>query len=166
MTFILRWPAVLALFALVAMCVLAAVSAGAALMGYAAPIAQVQSVQAEAVAAGAGEKTWLDVASGARPRFFFLESPRCVSSAARRAFWVWLLGFAAYAGRWAYEQGQGVVAHFQALSIDLYRDPQALLADPGSFQAQVAILGLILVVGVLIAVIDGADRAYWDKHGR
>lgn len=164
MTFILRWPAVLVLLALVAVCVLAAASTGAALLNYAAPIAEVQSVQAEAADAGVAEKTWLDVGLWAAAALFFLVAAvRLIRRT--QGFWVWLLGFGAYAGRWAYEQGQDVLGHIQAFSIDSYRDPQALLAQPGSFEAQVAILGLIVVVGVFIAIIDGADRAYWDKQG-
>jgi hypothetical protein len=29
----------------------------------------------------------------------------------------------------------------------------------------VGILAIILLVGVIIAIIDGADRAYWDREG-
>lgn len=164
MTFILRWPAVLALFALVAVCVVGAATAGAALLGYSAPIAEVQSVQAQAAEAGVAHATWLDVGLwGAAGLFFLIAAVRLIRRT--QGFWVWLLGFAAYAGGWAYAQGAGVLEHFQALSIDVYRDPQALLADLGSFEAQVAILGVILVVGVFVAIVDGADRAYWDKHG-
>lgn len=164
MTFILRWPAVLVLFALVALCVLAAVSAGAAISGYEAPIAQVQEVQAEAAAAGAAEMTWLDVGLwGAAALFFLVAAVRLIRRT--QGFWVWLLGFAAYAGRWAYQQGQDVVAQFQAINLEVFRDPQRLLAETGSFEVQIALLALILVVGALIAVIDGADRAYWDKQG-
>lgn len=164
MTFILRWPAVLVLFALVALCLLAAVSAGAAILGYEAPIAEVQSVQAEAVAAGAAEMTWLDVGLwGAAALFFLVAAVRLIRRT--QGFWVWLLGFAAYAGRWAYQQGQDVVAQFQAINLEVFRDPGKLLAETGSFEVQVALLALILVIGALIAIIDGADRAYWDKQG-
>jgi len=164
MTFILRWPAVLVLFALVALCVLAGVSAGAELLGYAAPIAEVQSVQAEAAAAGAGAATWLDVGLwSAAAIFFLIAAIRLIRRT--QGFWVWLLGFAAYAGRWAYAQGQTVVEQLQALDVNTYRDPQALLARPDLFEAQVAILAIILIVGVFVAIVDGADRAYWDKQG-
>ncbi|HRE43067.1 MAG TPA: hypothetical protein PKY87_03755 [Terricaulis sp.] len=164
MTFILRWPAVLVLFALVALCVLAAVSAGAAIAGYQAPITQVQDVQAEAAAAGAAEMTWLDVGLwGAAALFFLIAAVRLIRRT--QGFWVWLLGFAAYGGRWAYQQGQDVITQFQAIDWGVFQEPQKLLAEAGSFEVQVALLAVILIVGVFIAIIDGADRAYWDKQG-
>ena len=164
MTFILRWPAVLVLIALTAVCVLAALSAGAAITGYQAPIAEVQSVQAQAAEAGAAQMTWLDVGLWSAAAVFFLVAAiRLIRRT--QGFWVWLLGFAAYAGRWAYAQGEGVVDRLQAIDINAYRDPQALIIDMASFEAQVGVLAVILVVGAIVAIIDGADRAYWDKQG-
>ena len=164
MTFILRWPAVLVLFALVAACGLAALGAAGVLTGYEAPVAQVQEAQAQAAATGAADATWLDVGLLAGAGVFFLIAAiRLIRRT--QGFWLWLLGFALYAGRWAYAQGADVVERLQAINIDLYRDPQALLQDMASFEAQVGVLAVILIVGVFVAIVDGADRAYWDKQG-
>lgn len=164
MTFILRWPAVLVLFALVAACTLAALGAAGVITGYEAPVAQVQQAQAEVAATGAAEATWLDVGLLAGAAVFFLIAAiRLIRRT--QGFWVWLLGFALYAGRWAYAQGQDVVTRIQAIDINVYRDPQALVQDMSAFEAQVGILAVILIVGVFVAIVDGADRAYWDKQG-
>jgi multisubunit Na+/H+ antiporter MnhC subunit len=164
MTFILRWPAVLVLFALVGACVLAALGAAGIITGYEAPVAQVQEAQAQAAATGAADATWLDVGLLAGAGVFFLIAAiRLIRRT--QGFWVWLLGFALYAGRWAYAQGDGVVDKLKAIDINVYRDPQALVADMGSFEAQVGVLAVILVVGAIVAIVDGADRAYWDKQG-
>jgi hypothetical protein len=164
MTFILRWPAVLALFALVAACVLSALAAAGALAGFTAPIAQVQDVQAEAASAGAAQATWIDVGLLAGAALFFLIAAIRLMRRTQ-GFWTWLLGFACFGGLWAYQEGQGVVDRIMAIDINVYRAPQALLADSGSFEARVGILAIILLVGVIIAIIDGADRAYWDREG-
>lgn len=163
MTFILRWPAVLVLFALVAACVLGALAAAGIVTGYEAPVAQVQDVQAQAAASGAADATWIDVGLlGAAALFFLISAIRLIRRT--QGFWTWLLGFACFGGRWAYQQGQGVVDQLMAIDINIYRNPQALITDMSSFEAQVAVLAVILVVGLFVVIVDGADRAYWDRE--
>ncbi|PZO54049.1 MAG: hypothetical protein DCF16_05705, partial [Alphaproteobacteria bacterium] len=80
-------------------------------------------------------------------------------------FWTWLLGFALYGGRWAYNQQDGLLPTIQGIDPNAYLAPQALLADLGSPTAQVGVLGIVLIVGLLVFIIDAADRSYWDKQG-
>lgn len=164
MTFILRWPAILVLFALVLLSGLGAIAAAGALSGFDPGIAQIEEARESAVAAGAGQATWIDVGLWAGAAIFFLISAiRLIRRT--QGFWTWLLGFALYGGRWAYSQSSDdLLARLQAIDINLYLQPQSLLADPTSTEAQVAILGIVFVVGLLILIVDGADRAYWDKH--
>jgi hypothetical protein len=162
MTFILRWPSILVLFALVVMCVLGALAGAGALTG--TQVAQVADVQAQAAEAGAVQLTWIDVGLYAGAALFFLIAAiRLIRRT--QGFWTWLLGFACYGGRWAYAQGNGVVDQIKAIDINAYRQPEALLQDPASTQVQVAVLAVVLVVGILVFIIDAADRAYWDRQG-
>lgn len=163
MTFILRWPAILVLFALVAVSAVGALAFGAAVSGYQAPVEQVQSVQADISSDTAGA-TWLDVGLLAAAAVLFLISAiRLIRKT--QGFWTWLLGFACYAGRWAYTEGQGVIDRIRAIDINIYRDPQALLNNQASFETQVAVLAIILIVGIFTFIVDAADRAYWDRQG-
>lgn len=163
MTFILRWPAILALIALVAACVLGALAATGILTGYEVPIAQVQEMQAQAAETGAAHATWIDVGLlGAATVFFLIAAIRLIRRT--QGFWTWLLGFACFGGRWAYSQGAGVIDQIKAIDINIYREPQALLNDIGSFESQVALLALTLAVGLFIFIVDAADRAYWDRE--
>jgi hypothetical protein len=163
MTFILRWPAVLVLFALVLMALLGALAAAAGITGTEIPVAQISAVQAEANAAGAAQATWLDVGLLAGAAVFFLISAiRLIRRT--QGFWTWLFGFACYGGRWAYAQGSEALAQIQGLNLDAYAQPQTLLADLGAPESQLAILGIVLIVGILILIIDGADRAYWERQ--
>jgi len=166
MTFILRWPAVLALFALALLSFLgAAVSAGA-LTGVQLDlgVSQVQDVQDAAAEAGAGQNTWIDVGLWAGAGLFFLiAAVRLVRKT--QGFWTWLIGFALYGGRWAWAQQGSLVDTVKGINPQAYLEPQTILADLATPEAQVGLLGLILIVGLLIFVIDAADRAYWDKQG-
>jgi hypothetical protein len=61
-------------------------------------------------------------------------------------------------------QHDGLVATVQGIDPNIYMQPQDVLADLGAPAAQVALLAIVFIVGLLILVIDGADRAYWDKQ--
>lgn len=163
MTFVLRWPSVLALFALVALSWLAAGAVAAALLNFTvAP--QVQDAAADA---GAAQHGWLDVGLWAGAGLFFLISGvRLIRRT--QGFWTWLLGFALYGGRWAWAQQQaegGVVATVRSIDINAYRQPVELAQRLEGTEAQVGILGVVLIVGLFIFIVDAADRAYWDKQG-
>lgn len=165
MTFILRWPAVVILLVLVLLSAGGALGAAGVISGYQAPIAEVQSAQAEAANSGVTDATWIDVGLLAAAALFFLISGIRLLRRTQ-GFWTWLLGFAAYAGRWAYsEGGQGVVERIQAIDLSVVQTPQVLLNDPARFETQVAVLAIILVVGIITFIVDAADRAYWDRQG-
>jgi len=170
MTFILRWPSILVLLALVLLCILGAVGAAGVITGFDAPSvgmeqvdAQVAEAQASADAVAA-TATWLDVGLlGGAALFFLIAAVRLMRRT--QAFWTWLLGFALYGGRWAYAQQDGLLPTIQGIDPNAYMAPQALLQDLGSPTAQVGLLAIILIVGVFTFIIDAADRSYWDKQG-
>lgn len=166
MSHILRVPAILVLLALVLLSALGALAAAGILTGYQAPVEQVQSVQAAAAESGAAEATWIDVGLlAAAAVFFLISSIRLMRRT--QGFWTWLFGFAAYGGRWAWDQQQsgGLLETIQNVDLNAYANPQAVLGDLSATEGQLAILALILIVGVVVLMVDAADRAYWDKQG-
>ncbi|MDX2274169.1 MAG: hypothetical protein NW206_01865 [Hyphomonadaceae bacterium] len=164
MLFIVRWPVVLVLFALTLFCFLGAAAAAGALTGFSTGVAQVEEAQAAAVEAGAAQASWIEVGLLAGAGLFFMISAiRLIRRT--QGFWTWLLGFALFGGRWALAQRGELAATVQGLNVSAFLQPQAVIADPASPEAQVALLGIILVVGLLIFILDAADRAHWDKQG-
>jgi len=166
MTFILRWPSILALLALVLLSALGALAAAGFLTGFEAPIAQVQQVQAAAAESGAAQATWIDVGLLAGAAIFFLIAAIRLMRRTQ-GFWMWLLGFACYGGRWAWAQQDsgGLVATVQSVDVNAYRTPQSVLADLSTTEGQLAILALVLIVGLIVFIVDASDRSYWDKQG-
>jgi hypothetical protein len=170
MTFILRWPSVLVLLALVLLCILGAVGAAGVLTGVNAPSVGLEQVDAQVAEAqiaaetNAASATWIDVGLlGGAALFFLIAAVRLMRRT--QGFWVWLVGFALYGGRWAYNQSDGLLPTIQGIDPNAYLAPQALLADLGAPTAQVGILAIVLIVGLFIFIVDAADRAYWDKQG-
>jgi hypothetical protein len=170
MTFILRWPSILALLALVLLCILGAVAAAGVLTGVTAPGVGVDTIDAQLAEAqtsaetAAAHATWIDVGLlGGAALFFLISAIRLMRRT--QGFWTWLLGFALYGGRWAYNQHDGLMPTIQGIDPSAYLQPQSVVADLGSPTAQVGILAVVLIVGVLIFIIDAADRSYWDKQG-
>jgi hypothetical protein len=174
MTFILRWPAILAMLALVLLCIAGALGAAGLITGFEAPgtglepvDAQVAQAQSAAEQTGAANATWIDVGLLAGAAIFFLISAvRLIRRT--QGFWTWLFGFALYGGRWAWGQQSsegGALATVQSIDINVYRQPQSLLGDLGAPEAQIGILAIILIVGLFVFIVDAADRAYWDKQG-
>jgi hypothetical protein len=164
MMFILRWPAILALFALTLLSFLGAAAAAGALTGFDTGVAQVQEAQASAASAGAAQSTWIDVGLWAGAGLFFLiAGVRLIRKT--QGFWTWLIGFALYGGRWAMAQEGALLDTVKGINPQAYLTPQSILSDLATPEAQVGLLGLILIVGLLIFVIDAGDRSYWDKQG-
>lgn len=174
MTFILRWPAVLVLLALVLLCIAGALGAAGLVADIQAPASGVQQVDAQVAEAqmaaadtGAAQASWIDVGLLAGAALFFLIAAiRLVRKT--QGFWTWLLGFALYGGRWAWGQQSvegGALTTIKNVDFNTYTQPQAILADLGSPEAQVALLGIVLVVGLFVFIVDAADRSYWDKKG-
>jgi hypothetical protein len=174
MTFILRWPAILVMLALVLLCIAGALGAAGLITDLQAPTSGVEQVdtqvaqaQSAAEQTGAASATWIDVGLLAGAAIFFLiSSIRLIRRT--QAFWSWLLGFALYGGRWAWSQQYsegGVMGTVQGVDINAYATPQVLVSDLASPAAQVGILAIIVIVGLLVFIVDAADRAYWDKQG-
>lgn len=163
MTFILRWPAILVELALVFLSATGALAAAGAITGFHADVAQVQEAQNAANAAGAGQVSWIDVGLwGCAALFFLISAIRLMRRT--QGFWTWLLGFALYGGRWAYAQRGGIEDTIRSIDPNVYRAPQALLNDLGSPAAQVGLLAIVLIVGLLVFIVDAADRAHWDRQ--
>lgn len=166
MAFILRWPAILVLLALVLLSAMGALAGTAALTGAQIGVAQIAEVQASAENAGSGAISWIEVGLYAGAMIFFLISAIRLMRRTQ-GFWTWLLGFACWGGQWAYGQyaaGADVVAQIQGLNWNTYMQPQGLLTDLASTESQVAILGIVLVVGLFVFIVDAIDRAYWDRE--
>jgi hypothetical protein len=129
--------------------------------------AQVAAAQSAAENSGAADANWIDVGLLAAAAVFFLISAiRLIRRT--QGFWTWLLGFACYGGRWAYAQQQqdgGVMATVQGIDINAYAQPQMVVSDLSTPEAQVGLLAIVLVVGLFIFIVDAADRAHWDKQG-
>jgi hypothetical protein len=162
MTFILRWPAILVLLLLVL------ASFGASFAGTVhlaeLPISLPMTAEQQATVA---QLSWIEVGLWAGAGLFFLiAAVRLIRRT--QAFWTWLIGFGFYGARWAMAQqneGGGLVANVQSIDINAYTAPADLAANTGGTEAQVGILGIILIVGLIIFIVDAADRAYWDKQG-
>jgi hypothetical protein len=164
MTFILRWPSILVLLGLSLLSIVGALAAAGLITGYEVPIAQVREAQASAAETGAAEATWIDVGLLAGAGVFFLISAiRLIRRT--QGFWTWLLGFACYGGRWAMAQEGDLLAMARSVDPNAYLQPQVLVADLTTPEAQIGLLGLILIVGLLVFIVDAADRAYWDRQG-
>lgn len=163
MTFILRLPAVLVLLALTLISLAAGFAATAVLANL--PI-DLGAVLTEDQIATVGAANWLEVGLWFGAGVFFLIS--AVRLLRRtQGFWVWLLGFACYGGRWAVaQQREGdLLATVQSVNPNVYLAPQALAADTTSTEAQLGVLGVVLLVGLIVFIVDAADRAYWNKQG-
>jgi len=162
MTFILRWPAILVLLLLVL------ASFGAAFAGTVhlaqLPIALPVTAEQQATI---DQLSWIEVGLWAGAGLFFLiAAVRLIRRT--QAFWTWLIGFALFGARWAIAQqneGGGLVANVQSINVNAYTAPAELAANSGGTEAQVGILGVILIIGLLVFIVDAADRSYWDKQG-
>lgn len=159
MTFILRLPAIVALLLLVAAALAPAIAVTVVRAGLPVDLAAVDPT----LPAFAEQGTWLDAGLWyAAALFFLISSTRLMRRT--QGFWTWLLGFACYGARWALAQDD-VVANVQRLDFARYAEPSALAQAGDSAEAQIGLLGLILVVGLVILIIDMADRAHWNRQG-
>jgi hypothetical protein len=161
MTFILRWPCVLVLLVLVGVCLLAGGGATIVLLNLPIDLSALSPAQRATLE----DISWIEVGLWfAAGLFFFIAMVRLIRRT--QAFWAWLLGFAAFGGRWALaqQQGGGLVETVQSVDVQTFTQPQALIATPDGTESQVVIMAIILIVGLLTLVIDGVDRAYWERQ--
>lgn len=160
MTFIIRWPLVLLILFLVIVCLGAAAATTAIRLDAPVDLSFLSEDQVETIRSA----SWLEVGLWAGAAiFFFVAAVRL--GRRTQAFWAWLIAFALYGGRWAVAQQAegGLVAATQGLSVESFQ-PEALAAAPDAPAAQISVLGVILIVGLLLFVIDAADRSYWDRQ--
>ncbi len=164
MTFIARVLAILALLVLVLASLAPAVAATIVLAGL--PVDLIAALGAEAAVqlrADAGATTWLEVGLwSAAGLFFLIAAIRLLRRT--QGFWLWLLGFACFGARWAVPQQNDPLATIQNLDVNTYLKPDALVAAPTSPETQLGFLGIVLVIGVLILIVDAADRAHWNQQ--
>lgn len=164
MTFILRWPAILVLLALVLVSLGAAIASTIVLANLLVDLTTVLAPeQIDRVSAVSWVEVGLWYGAGL---FFLISAVRLIRRT--QGFWVWLLGFACYGGRWAWAQqtaGGDVVAQVQSIDINAYTQPAALATAPDSTETQLGLLAVMLIVGLLVWIVDAADRAYWNREG-
>lgn len=179
MAVILRLPAIAVLLALVLVCAVSALGAAGLITGVEAPTighaqvdGEVAAAQGSLQATGAANATWINVGLFAAGAVFFLISAIRLMRRTQ-AFWTWLLGFACFGGQWAYSQysnGVDVVAEVQGVNWAAYMQPMSIWTDLSSndpqllIEAQIALLGIILVVGLFVFIVDAVDRAHWDRE--
>lgn len=162
MTFILRWPAILALFALVLLSLAGALVATSVLAHLPVDLSAYLPADATEMLS---HTTWLETGLLYGAALFFLISAiRLIRLT--QGFWTWLLGFACFGGHWALTQQSsgGLVATVQGLKLQSFQQPQALLNDTSAPETQVALLAIVLIIGLIIFIVDAADRAYWDRQ--
>lgn len=162
MTFILRWPAILALLALSLISLLGAFAA-TAVVGH-LPIDVSVALKSPESIQQLQRFSWVEIGLLYGAGLFFLISAVRLMRRTQ-GFWTWLLGFACFGGRWALDQqaNGGLVNNVRNININAYLRPEQLLGS-ASPESQVAVLGIILIVGLLILIVDAADRAHWDRQ--
>lgn len=156
---ILRWPVVLILLVLVVGSIFPALATTAVQTD----LYDFSGVSAE-LEALAASSTWLEAGLwyGAAA-FFLIAAIRLIRRT--QGFWAWLIGFALYGARWALtQQGEdgGVLATLQSIRPESFQLENLSATAPA---AQVTLVAFHLIVGLLIFIIDAADRAYWDRQG-
>jgi hypothetical protein len=163
MTFILRLPAILVLLVLVLVSLAGAFAATVVLAHL--PVS-LTAVLSQANVDQLSRFNWLQTGLLYGAGLFFLISTIRLMRRTQ-GFWTWLLGFACFGGRWALAQQDngGLVGTVQHINPNAYMQPQTLIATPDAPEAQVALLGAILLVGLIILIVDAADRAHWDSQG-
>ena len=163
MTFILRLPAILALLALLALSWSGAFAATVLLANL--PVDLSTALSPGEIEAVRASTTWIDAGLWwAAGLCFLVAAIRLIRRT--QGFWAWLLGFAAYGARWglAQQNDGGLEQTLRSVDPNAYLDPTKLAADTTSATAQVGVLGVILIVGLLILIVDAADRAHWNRH--
>ncbi|MES1199214.1 MAG: hypothetical protein ABUS48_04460 [Pseudomonadota bacterium] len=159
MLFIARWLLVLVLLALVAASLFPA--AVTTIVQNHLPVDL--STLSDNLQAMGSAATPLELGLWYAAAFFFLVSAIRLMRRTQ-AFWAWLLGFACYGGRWALQQQEqpgGALGTLQGLNVDDFK-PENLAAVGTS--SQITLLGVILVIGVLLLIMDIADRRFWDHQ--
>ncbi len=160
MTTILRLLAILALLALALIVWAAAFAAGATLANLPIDLGAVLGAEQLEVVAGVG---WLEaVLWGAAGLFFLISAIRLMRRT--QAWFMWLLGFACLVGRWVLAQGghESALATVQKINPGAYLQPASL--DIYGPEVQVGRFGVLLLLGLIVLIVDLADRAHWKRE--
>lgn len=162
MTTILRIVAILALLAL-------ALIVWAAAFAVAASIAPLPIDVGAIVGADNLEViksvSWPEAALwGGAGLFFLISAIRLMRRT--QAWFMWLLGFACLVGRWVLGQGgpQPALDAVQGLDVGAYLKPEDLLGDVTAPEVQVGRFGVLLLLGLIVLIVDLADRAHWKRE--
>ncbi|MBL8549961.1 MAG: hypothetical protein JNJ73_08235 [Hyphomonadaceae bacterium] len=143
---ILRWPiVVLILVFVIAACLL---PAGAVTAN---ELAGPQFAQlSQGLADNASSANWLQAGLWYGAAFcLFVAAVRLIRRT--QAFWAWLIGFGLYGARWGLAR--------QAEGVGVPTSLDAALADYG-----LLMLSGLLLVGLLILIVDAADRSHWARR--
>lgn len=162
MTFILRLPAIVVLLAAVLLCLAGAFAATVVLAHLPIDLGMVGVAREDLAVVESADWIQTGLLYGAA-LFFLIAAVRLMRRT--QAFWTWLFGFACYGGGWARDQQSmgGLEETLRGLSVQNFQ-PQTLMASPGDPAAQLSLLGVLLIVGLITFIVDAADRAYWDRQ--
>ncbi len=96
--------------------------------------------------------------------FFLIASIRLMRRT--QAWFMWLLGFACLVGRWVLGQGGAdqALSAVQGVDVSAYLKPEELLGDMTAPEVQVGRFGVILLLGLIVLIVDVADRVHWKRE--
>jgi hypothetical protein len=164
MTFIVRLPAILALLVLVVASLGPAIAATLVLTGLPFDLAALIGADAAAqLRADSAASTWLEVGLWYGAGVMFLIAAIRLMRRTQ-GFWLWLLGFACFGARWAVPQENGPLETIKNLDLNNYLKPDVLMAASTSSETQLGLLGIVVVVGLMILIVDAADRSHWNRQ--
>jgi hypothetical protein len=157
---IVRWPIVLALFAYVIVCAGLAAGTTADRLG----IVPLDHASWRRFSEYAVNTTWLQTALWAGAAILlFVAAVRLIRRT--QAFWAWLIGFGLFGARWGLmRQAEG------GLSVDLAQISNEVATKEGaqrlasSVAYDFGLVGVLLIIGLVILMVDAADRAHWARR--
>lgn len=159
---ILRWPVVLVLLVLSVGSLLPASATMAARLNLPAfgSFAPELATLDELARASSWLEAWLWFGAGL---LFLIAAIRLIRRT--QGFWMWLLGFALYGGRWAVtQQAQGgLIATVQSLNAQSIQPENLTATSP---PVQIGLVAFHLAIGIIILIVDAADRRHWDSVGQ
>ncbi len=160
MTTLLRLLAILALLAVALLVLAAAFAVTVNLAQLPIDLDAVLGDEKLEVVAGIG---WLEAALwGAGGLFFLIAAIRLMRRT--QGWFLWLCGFACLAGRWVLSQGgpDASLAVVRKIDPGLYLQPAAL--DIYGSEVQVGRFGVLLLLGLIVLIVDIADRSHWKRQ--
>lgn len=150
--FILRWPLVLVLFGYCILFLAAAAGVAADRLGLG-----LESAIWDSFVMRAAGVTWVETALWAAAGIFlFISGVRLIRRT--QGFWAWLLGFACYGIRWGLttvKSDDNIIADAAAVRT---AEEAIEAAAQATTDTPLIALGALLVVGLLILIVDTADK--------